>query len=44
MNIKHVSFANLYEALAEVNRIVRRGGFAYVLKSDKNGAVVSMFD
>lgn len=44
MNIRHVTFDNLYAALAEVSRIIRRGGFAYVLKSDKSGATVTMFD
>ena len=42
MNIKHIQFANVYEALAEVSRIVRHGGFAYVLKSDTSGAVMSV--
>ena len=44
MNIKHIHFANVYEALSEVSRVIRRGGFAYVLKSDRNSAVVSAWD
>lgn len=43
MNVKHIVFPNVYAALEEVSKIIRNGGYAYVLKSDNNGAVVSVY-
>jgi len=44
MKITHIEFTNVYVALQEVAKILKSGGFAYVLKSDSNSATVSIFN
>lgn len=43
MHPRHVTFADVYEAMAEVTKIIRQGGFAYVLRSTPSEAVVSIY-